>query len=226
MAWIRRVRTTSGATAVQVAESVRGKRRIVHHLGSAHDEVELGLLVTRARELVAGIGQGELDLGLPVGVPGLSLLGKVSEPVLVADATVRDRRLVDAPKVLATASATLLQVLTGVYDSLGFGGLGDDAFRDLVVARIVEPTSIADSRRVLADLGHVPPSDATFRRALARCLDLGFRDKIADLCFANALTSGDVSLVLYDVTTLLCRYRHNNVYADFRIMPMFGHHGW
>jgi hypothetical protein len=27
---------------------------------------------------------------------------------------------------------------------------------------------------------------------------------------------------LYDVTTLLCRRRHNKVYADLLVMPMFG----
>ena len=48
MAWIRRVRTASGATAVQIAESVGGRRRIVRHVGSAHDEAELGLLMAQA----------------------------------------------------------------------------------------------------------------------------------------------------------------------------------
>lgn len=45
MVWIRRVRTASGATAVQIAESVDGRRRIVRHVGSARDAAELGLLI-------------------------------------------------------------------------------------------------------------------------------------------------------------------------------------
>ncbi|WP_230582423.1 hypothetical protein [Salinispora tropica] len=70
MAWIRRVRTASGATAVQIAESAGGRRRIVAHLGSAHTEAELGLLISQARELLADPGQGELELGIePVAVP-------------------------------------------------------------------------------------------------------------------------------------------------------------
>lgn len=32
---------------------------------------------------------------------------------------------------------------------------------------------------------------------------------------------GGLSLLLYDVTTLLCRHRHNGVYADLSVMPMF-----
>ena len=45
MVWIRRVRTASGSTAVQIAESVEGRRRIVRHVGSARDDAELGLLI-------------------------------------------------------------------------------------------------------------------------------------------------------------------------------------
>jgi hypothetical protein len=65
VAFIRRVRTGSGVTAVQVAEYVSGrKQRIVAHLGSAHTEAELGLLLTRARGMLDDAAQGELDLGL------------------------------------------------------------------------------------------------------------------------------------------------------------------
>jgi hypothetical protein len=43
--FIRRIRTASGATAVQIAEYVRGGQRIVEHIGSAHTEAELGVLL-------------------------------------------------------------------------------------------------------------------------------------------------------------------------------------
>ena len=58
------VRTASGATAVQIAESVDGRRRIVRHVGSARDEAELGLLIEEARRLLADDAQRELDLGV------------------------------------------------------------------------------------------------------------------------------------------------------------------
>ena len=44
VAFIRRVRTASGATAVQIAEYAGGRQRIVKHVGSAHTEAELGVL--------------------------------------------------------------------------------------------------------------------------------------------------------------------------------------
>ncbi len=47
-------------------------------------------------------------------------------------------------------------------------------FRDLVLARIVEPTSILDGGRVLSDLGQWPASEKTMRRTLARARVRGY----------------------------------------------------
>lgn len=54
----------SDATAVQIAEYVPGGQRIVEHVGSAHTEAELGVLLERARELLEDPAQGVLDLGV------------------------------------------------------------------------------------------------------------------------------------------------------------------
>ena len=62
MAFIRRVSTASGATAVQIAQYVGGRQRIVKHVGSAHTEAELGVLLAKARELLGDPAQGVLDL--------------------------------------------------------------------------------------------------------------------------------------------------------------------
>ena len=56
-------------------------------------------------------------------------------------------------QVLKTSSGLLYEALAGVYTSLGFDIVGDESFRDLVIARVVEPTSLLDIDRVLAELG-------------------------------------------------------------------------
>ena len=38
----------------------------------------------------------------------------------------------------------LYEALAGVYTDLGFDAVADDSFRDLVIARVVEPTSLLD----------------------------------------------------------------------------------
>ena len=200
MAWVRRVRTASGATAVQIAESVDGRRRIVRHVGSARDEAELGLLVAQAQQLLADDAQRELDLGLTPVVPKAVLVPAPAQELFPGDAG--SRRWVRRPHVLKTSSGLLYDALAGVYSDLGFAAVGDEVFRDLVIARVVEPTSLLDVDRVLAELGRVSASHSTRKRTLRRAHDGGYRDQIAAACFNHAMTNGDVSLVLYDVTTL------------------------
>src|SRR3954469_14302850 len=113
VAWVRRVRTGSGATAVQIAESVGGRRRIVAHVGSARTEAELGLLLERARAMLPDGGQEALDLGVtPMAVKG-DLIPSRSEETLFADGEAsggetggagRPRSLVAAARVVATGS--------------------------------------------------------------------------------------------------------------------------
>jgi hypothetical protein len=56
------VRTSSGATAVQIVHSSHRGSRDIEHIWS-HDDVELELLKAAARQRLAA-GQGVLDLGL------------------------------------------------------------------------------------------------------------------------------------------------------------------
>lgn len=82
MAFIRRVRIGSGATAVQIAEYAGGRQRIVTHVGSARTEAELGMLLARARALLEDPGQGVLDLGVEPAVPVVGLAAPAAEPAL------------------------------------------------------------------------------------------------------------------------------------------------
>ena len=105
-------------------------------------------------------------------------------------------------RTAATSSRLLYDVIGAVYDWLGFDVVDDAVFRDLVIARIVEPTSKADAARVLADLGAETVSYRTIQRHLAKVNTGKYRDAIAAKCFAHAADCGGLSLLLYDVTTL------------------------
>jgi hypothetical protein len=197
---------------VQIAESVGGRRRIVRHVGSAHDEAELGLLLEEANRLLADEQQGVLDLGITPVAPKAVMIGPATPVGLFAGiaAPLRSRQMVSRPRVLKTCSRLLYDVLAGVYSSLGFDVVGDEVFRDLVIARVVEPTSLLDVDRVLAEMGRVSASLSTRKRTLHRAHTGTYRDQIATACFNHALTSGDVSLCLYDVTTLYFEAEHED----------------
>ena len=208
MAWVRRVRTASGATAVQIAESVAGRRRIVRHVGSARDEGELGLLIAEANRLLARDAQHELDLGLTPVAPKAVMIPAPSQGLFPGEP--QERRWVRRAHVLKTSSGLLYEALAGVYAGLGFDAVGDEVFRDLVIARVVEPTSLLDLDRVLAELGRSSASLSTRKRTLRRACAGGYRDILAAACFTHAATHGDVTLVLYDVTTLYFEAEHED----------------
>ena len=182
MVFVRKSPGRSGATKVQIAERRDGRDVVLEHVGTAHDEAELAALMALARKKLYP-GQGELRLE---GLSGLD-----EEASSGASAVITSK-----------ANAVLWQVLRAGYDRLGFDVVGDEAFAQLVLARIVEPTSKADSLRVLDDLGIRHASLRTMFRSLHRAQERDYRATIASACFAHALVAGDVSLCLYDVTTL------------------------
>lgn len=105
-------------------------------------------------------------------------------------------------RIVGTASRLPYDLLGNVYEWLGFDVVDDAVFRDLVNARIVEPTSKLDTSRVLADLGAELVSYKTIDRHVRKMHASGHRDVIAEECFAYATDCGGLSLILYDVTTL------------------------
>ena len=174
-----RVKTASGATAVQIVHK-RGRRILsMDHVGSARDEVELALLLQVAHERMHA-GQGQLPLGedRPGGRP------------------------VAGPVVTATPSLVLWEALERVYTDLRFDVLGDRTFRQLVLGRIIEPTSKIDTLRVLEEVGVWTPSISTVKNVLTRTVDRGYRDTLGVACYAHAAPTGHLAAVLYDLTTL------------------------
>ena len=176
--FIRKSAGRSGATKVQIAERRGGRNLILEHVGTARSEAELAVLVAEAERRIRP-GQEPLELEV-AGMSEQSRTGVIT----------------------GKRSALLWHVLTSVYARLGFDALGDAAFAQLVLARIVEPTSKADSVRVLEEIGVEHASLRTMFRSLQRAATGDYRDQVATACFAHAAAGGDVSLCLYDVTTL------------------------
>ena len=75
---------------------------------------------------------------------------------------------------------------------------------------IIEPTSKSDSLRVLDEVGVEHASLRTMFRSLARSQEGDYRSQVAGACFTHAASSGDVSLCLYDVTTLYFEAEHED----------------
>lgn len=104
--------------------------------------------------------------------------------------------------VEGTSSLILWDVLNSLYDDLGLDRLGDEAFRALALGRVIEPTSKADTVRVLTEIGIASPHRVTFMRCLKRVVERDHRAVIAQACHRHATRGGGLAVVLYDVTTL------------------------
>jgi hypothetical protein len=164
--------------AVQIVWSWRRGSRSIEHIGSAHDEVELAALKAAAATRLAA-GQTELDLGLSGGLEPGTL------PIVSSQMTHLWDALCAAYRVLGLESVTK----------------GDTVFRDLVLARIIEPTSKVDTERVLSEVGVHPASYATVKRRLPTYAKSSWRQALGGACAAHA-GLGPASLVLFDVSTL------------------------
>jgi hypothetical protein len=179
VAYVRTVKTSSGATAVQIVHSSRRGSRNIEHLGSAHDDAGVEALKAAARQRLAE-GQAEFELGLEVAA-----LAAAGGPLEIA----------------SSRMGHLWDALSRAYDALGFAQAagGDEVFRQLVLARIIEPTSKEDSCRVLSETGVTSASYRTIKHRLPDYAKDSWRDGFARAC-APHTALGPASLVLYDVS--------------------------
>jgi hypothetical protein len=164
---------------VQIVWSSRRGSRSIEHLGSAHGEAQLEALKAAAAQRLAE-GQGALDLGL-------NTAGADGDPL----------------EILGSQSSHLWGGLCQAYGVLRFDSVlkGDEVLRDLVLARIIEPTSKIDAERVLSETGVAAASYRTVKRRLPVIAKPAVRQALSTACAMHA-GLGPASLVLFDVSTL------------------------
>ena len=105
MAFIRKVKTASGATAVQIARKVKGQVVKINHIGSAHSREELEVLMTIARKKLH-----ENQLELFPETPTSAHLG-----------------------LKQSYSGLLWNLLHDEYEKIGFDQLNDEVFKALCI---------------------------------------------------------------------------------------------
>ena len=196
MVYIRKVKTTSGATAVQIAYKQKGRIVKIIHIGSAHTDDELRILLNLAHK---HLSENQLEL-FPEPLSSLRV------------------------GIKSSFSALLLNTLKEQYEKLDFTTLEDEIFELLCIARIVEPTSKLDSLRVLVDLGVGNIDKNKLYRCLSKASTQNYRKQISQACFDH-VQEGGFSLILYDVTTLYFQveeadeYRKPGLSKERRLEP-------
>ena len=197
-AFIKRYKAKNGATVIQVVYKHGRKVEKTVHIGTAHTEDDLELLIALAHHTIQG-EQTAMDL-FPEQDDAVGLAMQRSYPKLLWD------------------------VLAHVYDQLDFDSIGDGIFKQLVLARLIEPVSKLDTIRVLEEIGQEAPSNAEVHRTLRRTVVADYRGKASKCCFEHAAPNS-LTLLLYDVTTLYFEvqkeddYRRPGMSKERRLEP-------
>lgn len=196
--FIRKKKTKNGGIAVQIIFKQGRNVTGLTHIGTAHGEEELKVLLALANE-------------------------KIHEHQLSLDFVEQFRNGTDI-FLKKSYSELLWDTLSGVYEKLGFCRIGDHVFKQLALARIIEPTSKLDTIRVLNDLGLDAPSNTGIHRCLKDCFKNDYRARLSEICFKHVKPSA-LKLVLYDVTTLYFEaqredgYRRPGLSKERRLEP-------
>lgn len=177
---IRKVRTGSGATAVQIVQYVKRKCVVVRHLGSAKTDEELAALWQEAE-----IVREQLCV----------------QPSLFA--RIPQKQILHAEH-LSLQSVTHQFALNFLRDCFRVCGLSflNPLYLDLALMRIIEPTSKLRTLELLERYFNLSYARRTLCRLLPKLIDQ--KDDIEESSYQTACTLSDQAsaFVLYDVTTL------------------------
>lgn len=178
---IRRVKTKSGSTAIQVGH-YQGKRFILtKHIGSAKETEKIKEL-----EALAGRYIQSHAPQLPFN------FAPVSDEVLYV------RGIQSQCSRLTTA----YDYLSRVYHQVGFDGLSSDVLKHFVMMRVLEPASKLQSLYLLKKYFGVAYKKTSVFRQFGQAASLKEKGVEAAISYAQTHLGFDFSLVFYDVTTL------------------------
>jgi transposase len=176
---LRCTKTKSGKTAVQVVNYVHRKVNVLKHIGSA----------THTEEIVALKQQAEDWILIQMNRDGLFGTGK--DPYF------------SKYQYLGFTYAYAYEFLEKIYHKFNFHSHVTDLFKDLVIARILEPKSKRDSLEFLQTFLDKTHSENVLYKMIAKYDDTA-KDNVEKEIVAIAKNDFgfDFSFVLYDVTTL------------------------
>lgn len=180
---LRKTKTTSGATAIQVVRYENRKLIVVKHIGSAHSKEEIAILLRNADHWI----QTE-------GGQGLLLDTEPKET----------RKLInlDTAEYQGVTYNFAYEVLGAVIKRLGFTDLNNPLCLDLVLMRIFEPASKLRSVELLKKYFGITHGLRQVYETLPKLVK--HKASVEKLLMAYATNGGKIKLsfILYDVTTL------------------------
>lgn len=185
--YIRKLRSRNGNLQIQVVRKAGRQNKVVRHLGTARNELEINELVNLARQFIENqrIKSGKISLF--------------------------DNRYSTSEMIEILSKFCIRRVLDSVtfnffyhfYRVLGFDKIGNKSFADLVIARIIFPVSKVKTRDFLESKLNKHYSLSGLYRLMEEIYNLDFKSQLEGKMTAFIRSfSPTISVLFFDVTTL------------------------
>jgi transposase len=176
---IRKVKTGSGKTAVQIIRYANNKRIIEKHIGSGQDDNSVKILIKKAEAEIL----------------------KLTKQGLIEENIEKDQ-LIDNYEYIGINYRFSYEILEKIFTKLGFDALQNDILKDFTIIRIFEPASKLRSIELHDKYFGIKYTKTTVFRKLKKLEER--KDDIQDIAinFARNKYGFKFSVVFYDITTL------------------------
>ena len=181
--FVRRKPNASGTFSVQVVMKERGRYVVVRSFGSSAEEQELSRLEREARHYISTYGgQRVIDFNAP---------------------TAEQEKQFHVSAISSIVQDGQHLILNRLYDNIGFGSLGNDMLRDIVVSRVCCPSSKLATVDYLRRCRGAEVEVHTVYRLMDK-MDESFRQRVQQISVGHTrkILGGKIGIVFYDVTTL------------------------
>ena len=184
MLHIRTTKTGSSSIAVQVVTYSSGKTTVIKHIGSAINAAELALLQQQAEYFVEKFtGQ---------------------KPLFTSSNNQKENKIIQSryARSIGIKYALLHELFQHLFHIFSFENLDNPLLNDLVMARIVNPSSKLAAIRFLKEMFDINYSETDMYRKLPTFSDLKEEVEKKIITFAKKRLNFNFTIVFYDVTTL------------------------
>jgi len=181
--FIRKLKNRSGSQSVQVIQKLHGRYKVVKTIGSATTQQEIDNLINLARQEITRL---------------------TAQPKLFVSQS--DEAIEQAFCLLNNSNIRTLgpEIIFGrIYDYIGYGAIGEELFRHLVIARLAFPLSKLKTIDYLYRYqGKSLDIDAVYR--FLDKLNNKLKPQVEQIAFAHTkrILKNNISVVFYDMTTL------------------------
>ena len=185
--YVRKLKSRNGNRQIQVVQKIGRQNKVIRHLGTAINELEANELINSAKQFIENqrIKSGKISL-----FDNRYSVSEMAETL----SKFRIRRVLD--------SATF-DFFYHFYQVLDFDSIGNKSFADLVIARIIYPTSKAKTRDFLESKLNKRYSLSSLYRLMEEIYNLAFQSQLEEKMAAFVrISSLDISVLFFDVTTL------------------------